>query len=108
MSLTIVAIVLFLAAAAFVTLAIRREMRAPAPAKARVRLYKMIRRRGLTLPTPPSEAQTLAFSAAIRRCRQCNHKALCDEWLATGKGEPTFCPNTGWFAKLRQDLLTFR
>jgi len=110
MSLTIAAVLLFLAVAALVVFAIRREMRAPAPAKVRVRLHKMMRRRGLSLPTPPSEDRQRAFSAAIRRCRTCNHKALCDEWFATAKegAPPTFCPNTTWLATLRQNFMTFR
>jgi hypothetical protein len=101
MSLTTVAVLLFLAVAAFIAFAIRREISVPTPAKIRVRLHKMMRRRSLSLPTPPTEAQTRAFSAAIRRCRACNHKALCDEWFATAKAAPTFCPNTTWLATLR-------
>ena len=108
MYLAVGAVLVFLAVAVLVALAIRREMRAPARATGRVRLHKMMRRRGLSLPAPPSEAQARDLSAAFRRCQDCNHKTLCDEWLATGKGAPTFCPNATWLAKLRDDFLSFR
>jgi len=82
-------------------------MRAAPRDASRVRLPEVMRRRSTSLPDPLTGALARDAAAATQRCLACNYKALCDEWLATGKGELTFCPNAAWLAKLRQDSLSF-
>lgn len=69
------------------------------------RLLAMLRRRGATLPNPP-DADALA---AVRRCAQCPHTALCDELVATpgSGGSRSFCANAGYIEQLRSRSLTF-
>jgi hypothetical protein len=69
------------------------------------RLLAMLRRRGATLPNPPDADAR----AAVQRCQECRHPALCDELLATpgNGGNRSFCPNTGYIERLRERALKF-
>ena len=69
------------------------------------RFLAMLRRRGAALPNPPDgDAQ-----AAVKRCEECRHPALCDELLATpgNGGNRSFCPNAGYIERLRERALKF-
>lgn len=69
------------------------------------RLLAMLRRRGATLPNPPDADAR----AAVQRCQECRHPALCDELLATpgNGGNRSFCPNAGYIERLRERALKF-
>lgn len=56
------------------------------------RLRAMFARRGAVWPAAP-DADALA---ALERCRKCNYKKLCDEFLADRVSNTArmFCPNT--------------
>lgn len=88
-----------------VVLVLRRRPRADE----RVRLYDMMRRRGVSPPAPaePTAAQDVA--AAERRCAACANKEMCDELLRIGqtKGYDRFCPNALYIEWLRSNSLDF-
>ena len=69
------------------------------------RLEAMLHSRGAALPRPP-DADALA---ALERCRKCNYKKLCDEFLAApvSNGARMFCPNTHYVEVRRQQRLAF-
>jgi len=69
------------------------------------RLAAMLRLRGAALPGTP-DADALA---ALERCRKCNYKKLCDEFLAVPVGNRArmFCPNSHYIETRRQHRLVF-
>lgn len=69
------------------------------------RLQAILLLRGAMLPARP-DADALA---ALERCRSCNYKKLCNEWLAArpAAGAWTFCPNAHYIAVRRQQRLQF-
>jgi hypothetical protein len=69
------------------------------------RLEAMLRQRGAALPATP-DADALA---ALERCRKCNYRKLCDEFLAArnASGASAFCPNAHYIAVRRQQRLEF-
>ncbi len=87
-----------------VVLVLRRRPRADV----RVRLYDMMRRRGVS-PPPEDAADVQDVAAAERRCAACANKEMCDELLRIGqtKGYDRFCPNALYIEWLRSHSLDF-
>ena len=73
----------------------------------RMRLYEMMRLRGVSLPRDRASARDVA--AAERRCIACSSKQLCDELLHFGdtKGFRRFCPNALYLEWLHSNSLNF-
>jgi hypothetical protein len=73
----------------------------------RLRLYEMVRLRGVPLPGDRASARDVA--AAERRCLACSSKQLCDEQLRSGSasGYRQFCPNALYLEWLHSDSLNF-
>ena len=73
----------------------------------RVRLYEMVRLRGVPLPRDRASAHDV--SAAERRCLECSSKQLCDELLRSGRssGYRQFCPNALYLEWLHSNSLNF-
>ena len=73
----------------------------------RMRLYEMVRLRGVPLPTDRASARDVA--AAERRCIACCSKELCDELLRAGRssGYRQFCPNALYLEWLHSNSLHF-
>jgi hypothetical protein len=71
----------------------------------RVRLYDMMRLRGVSQFQP----QDHDIAAAERRCAACCSKQLCDELLRSGdsKGYRQFCPNALYLEWLHSNSLNF-
>jgi hypothetical protein len=69
------------------------------------RLQAMLASRGAALPPSP-DADALA---ALERCKNCNYKKLCAEFLAspTAGGSRAFCPNAHYIEVRRQRRLEF-
>ena len=69
------------------------------------RLEAMLRRRGAALPESP-DADALA---ALQRCKSCNYKTLCDEFLSahSASGSRAFCPNSHYIEVRRQQRIDF-
>lgn len=69
------------------------------------RLEAMLGLRGAALPAAPN-ADALA---ALQRCKKCNYKKMCDEFLAAADatGSRAFCPNTHYIEARRQKRLSF-
>jgi len=74
-------------------------------AEERLRLYDMMRLRGV--PQPRIEDDDVA--AAERRCAACASKKMCDALLSTGdpKGYRQFCPNALYLEWLHSNSLNF-
>jgi len=74
-----------------------------------VRLYEMMRLRGVSPPQSPDQAAGQDAAAAEGRCAACCSKELCDELLRTGgcKGYAVFCPNALYIEWLRSNSLHF-
>ena len=89
----------------FVLLALRRRSRNDR----RVRLYEMMRLRGVSPPQPRDQTVARDAAAAEGRCAACCSKELCDELLRTGgcKGYAVFCPNALYIEWLRSNSLHF-
>ncbi len=75
----------------------------------RLRLYDLLRLRGVPPPPPGDAAGARDLAAAERRCAACASKALCDELLASGEsdGYRRFCPNALYLEWLRSNSLRF-
>jgi len=88
-----------------VLLALRRRSRIDS----RVRLYEVMRLRGVSPPQPRDQAAAHDAASAERRCVECCSKELCDELLrADGcKGYGVFCPNALYVEWLRSNSLHF-
>lgn len=73
----------------------------------RVRLYEMMRLRGVQPPGDASADPDVA--AAERRCVACAGKEMCDELLRAGDGSAysRFCPNALYIEWLRSSSLQF-
>jgi hypothetical protein len=78
-------------------------------ADSRVRLYEMMRLRGVLPPGLRDPAAAHDAAAAKRRCVACSSKQLCDELLRAGggKGYSLFCPNALYVEWLRSTSLRF-
>jgi len=89
----------------FVLLALRRRSRIDS----RVRLYEVMRLRGVSPSRPRDQAAAHDAAAAERRCVACGSKQLCDELLRAGhsKGYSLFCPNALYVEWLRSTSLHF-
>lgn len=68
----------------------------------RLRLRRMLARRGLTLAAAP--ATDCEKARATRSCIACDDKARCDAWLASRRREgfAAFCPNAGLIERWSQ------
>lgn len=98
-----------LAVAALATgFALRTWRRRQRPA-GRVRLYEMMRLRGVPPPRPRDQAAAHDLAAAERRCAACASKKHCDELLRSGdaKGYRQFCPNALYLEWLHSNSLNF-
>lgn len=76
---------------------------------ARLRLYEMMRLRGVA-PAPPRLPDAPDdLAAAEGRCAACSSKALCDELLSVGRidGYRKFCPNALYLEWLHSNSLNF-
>ncbi len=75
----------------------------------RVRLFDMMRRRGVSPPAPADMAGSQDIAAAERRCAACANKEMCDELLRIGqtRGYDRFCPNALYIEWLRSHSLDF-
>jgi hypothetical protein len=76
---------------------------------ARLRLYEMMRLRGVA-PAPRRDADaTHDVAAAERRCAACSSKELCDELLSVSRidGYRKFCPNALYLEWLHSNSLNF-
>jgi hypothetical protein len=73
----------------------------------RLRLYEMVRLRGVQLPRDRASARDVA--AAERRCLACSSKQMCDELLRSGRsgGYRQFCPNALYLEWLHSNSLNF-
>jgi len=73
----------------------------------RVRLYEMMRLRGV--PPPQDRASAHDIAIAERRCAACASKELCDELMRAGRtrGYRQFCPNALYVEWLRSNSLNF-
>ena len=73
----------------------------------RLRLYEMVRLRGVQLPRDRAAARDVA--AAERRCAACASKEMCDESMrADGtRGYRQFCPNALYLEWLHSNSLNF-
>jgi len=73
----------------------------------RLRLYEMVRLRGVPLPRDRASARDVA--AAERRCLACSSKQMCDELLRSGSsgGYRQFCPNALYLEWLHSNSLNF-
>lgn len=89
----------------FALLAWRRRSRIDS----RVRLYEMMRLRGVSPVHPRDQAAEQDAAAAEGRCAACCSKEMCDELLRTGgcKGYAVFCPNALYIEWLRSNSLHF-
>ena len=98
-----------LAVAALATGFALRTWRRRQRAAGRVRLYEMMRLRGVPPPRPPDQAAAHDIAAAERRCAACASKTLCDELLRSGdaKGYRQFCPNALYLEWLHSNSLNF-
>jgi hypothetical protein len=94
-----------LAVAALVTGFALRTWRRRQRAAGRVRLYEMMRLRGV----PQFQPRDHDTAAAERRCAACCSKQLCDELLRSGdsKGYRQFCPNALYLEWLHNNSLNF-
>ncbi|MEX2198690.1 MAG: hypothetical protein WD886_07750 [Burkholderiales bacterium] len=72
-----------------------------------VRLYDMMRLRGVSPPRSSAAARDVA--AAEHRCAACASKPLCDELLRNGSsdGYHRFCPNALYLEWLHSNSLNF-
>lgn len=72
-----------------------------------LRLYEMMRLRGVLTPLRAEDAPDVA--AAERRCAACAGTELCDELLGAGTsdGYQRFCPNAIYLEWLRSTSLRF-
>lgn len=75
----------------------------------RVRLYDMMRRRGVSPPPAEDAVGARDVAAAERRCAACANKEMCDELLRVGQtqGYDRFCPNALYIEWLRSNSLDF-
>ena len=73
----------------------------------RLRLYEMMRLRGVSPPQDRASARDVA--AAERRCLACSSKQMCDELLRSGdtRGFRRFCPNALYLEWLHSNSLNF-
>jgi hypothetical protein len=73
----------------------------------RLRLYEMVRLRGVALPRDRASLRDVA--AAERRCLACSSKQMCDELLRSGRsgGYRQFCPNALYLEWLHSNSLNF-
>jgi hypothetical protein len=71
----------------------------------RLRLYEMMRLRGVSL----NQAAAHDVAAAERRCAACASKKLCDELMRAGgtRGYRQFCPNALYVEWLHSNSLNF-
>jgi hypothetical protein len=65
-----------------------------------LRLEQMLGRRGVQLAAAGEQAPS-DTAAAARRCAGCAGKAVCDDWLASGRrdGFEAFCPNADFIGR---------
>jgi len=105
MAASIVLFAVIALAIGFVLLAWRRRSRIDS----RVRLYEVMRLRGVSPPQPRDQAAAHDAAAAERRCVACCSKQLCDELLRAGgcKGYGLFCPNALYVEWLHSTSLHF-
>ena len=103
--MTLTASFVLLAVAALATGFALRTWRRRQRAASRVRLYDMMRLRGVSQVQPRDHD----IAAAERRCAACCSKQLCDELLRTGdsKGYRQFCPNALYLEWLHGNSLNF-
>lgn len=75
----------------------------------RVRVYDMMRLRGVPAPEPRDAAATQDVAAAEQRCAACANKDMCDALLRSGdtKGYRQFCPNALYLEWLHSNSLNF-
>jgi len=75
----------------------------------RVRLYDIMRRRGVSPPPAEDAVGAQDVAAAERRCAACANKEMCDELLRIGqtRGYDRFCPNALYIEWLRSNSLDF-
>ena len=73
----------------------------------RLRLYEMVRLRGVQLPRDRASARDVA--TAERRCAACASKEMCDESMRAGgtRGYRQFCPNALYLEWLHSNSLNF-
>lgn len=84
-------------------------LRPRAHAAEHVRLYDMMRLRGVSPSRPVDPVAARDVAAAKRRCAACASKELCDELLASGASDSyrRFCPNALYVEWLRGTSLHF-
>jgi hypothetical protein len=109
MSMDLTASFVLLAVAALAAGFALRTLRRRPRAAGRVRLYEMMRLRGVPSPRPRDQAAAHDIAAAERRCAACASKKLCDELLRSGdsKGYRQFCPNALYLEWLHSNSLNF-
>ncbi|MDH3319362.1 MAG: hypothetical protein OEO84_06690 [Betaproteobacteria bacterium] len=97
--------VVLLAAIAVTIALVLLERRRRSRIDTRIRLYEMMRLRGVSSPAPQDPDAALAE----RRCAACSSKELCDELLRVGRsdGYRKFCPNALYLEWLRSNSLHF-
>jgi len=107
--MTIAAGVALFAALALAIGIVLRASRRRSRTDSRVRLYEMMRLRGVSPPQPGDQAAAHDAAAAEHRCAVCGSKELCDEQLREGhsKGYGQFCPNALYIEWLRSNSLHF-
>jgi len=105
MTTSVVLFAVIALAIGFVILALRRRSRIAS----RVRLYDVMRLRGMSPSQPRDQAAAQDAAAAEGRCVACGSKQLCDELLRAGhsEGYGLFCPNALYVEWLRSNSLDF-
>ena len=100
---------LLLAAVALALGIVLHLRRRRARADDRVRLYDIMRRRGVSPPPAEDAVGAQDVAAAERRCAACANKEMCDELLRIGqtRGYDRFCPNALYIEWLRSNSLDF-
>ena len=71
----------------------------------KLRLYQLMRRRGVFVWDPPTATEARELTAAIRHCLDCPDKARCDALFARNDsaGHADFCPNISYIDGLAKD-----
>lgn len=84
------------------------RLRRPAEEK-RVRIDAVLQLRGIAPHLPLDYAEALDAAAAMKRCRECPCKQICDEAIGGGdvKRLSLFCPNAHYVEHLRSRSLEF-
>jgi hypothetical protein len=107
MALTASAVLLAVVALATVLVLLVRQRRSRIDTP--LRLYEMMRLRGVPPLQLRDRASAHDVAAAERRCLACSSKQPCDELLRTGRtrGYRQFCPNALYLEWLHSNSLNF-